>query len=529
MTAVVAGPGDAGARPERLHHLLLRAAARRPAAPAVGDAGGVWTYRELADAALSTAAWLTRSGVTPGDRVAVHDRGGRRFAAVLFGCAAAGATLVPLSPDLRPFQLAPLLADAGPALVLTGTALPEGDLPGGLTSAAVHPLDGLPGPPADSSAGAPSGPPAGPPGPDCAPALLLYTSGTTAVPKAVVCPHEQVLFATRAIARRVVYRPDDVVLCRLPWSFDYGLYQLLLCVLATATVVVADSRHDSGLLAEIRRAGATVVPIVPALGTMLTRLATRDRRPTAVRLFTNTGEALSAATAAGLRQRFPGARVQLMYGTTECKRISVLEPDGDRIRPGSVGRPLDGTRVAIRGPGGRRLPPGRRGEIVVAGPHVMAGYWRAPALTARTFVPDRDTGEVWLRTGDQGWLDSAGHLYLVGRLDHRYKQRGTRVSAAEVEAAARDIDGVDDAAVAVPAAGRGAVLWVAATLTGDEVLRRMRERLEPAKVPPVCHVLDRLPRTGNGKVDRRALATLIDIAAENPGCYNSAHPSDGGR
>lgn len=255
------------------------------------------------------------------------------------------------------------------------------------------------------------------------------------------------------------------------------------------------------------------MPVVPSLASMLTTLAERDPAPTSVRLFTNTGAALPQATIDGLHNRFPGARVARMFGTTECKRISIMRPESELDRPASVGLPLPGTEVVILDDEGRPRPPGQTGEIVVRGPHVMAGYWRAPEITARTFRRDEHTGQVWLHTGDYGHTDDDGYLYFEGRRDDMFKHKGARVSTLEIEAAAMDIPGVRGAVVAPPADGGELEICVAAELAPHIVLRELAARLEAAKVPAVCHVVDEIPLTLNGKNERRKPSELVKGAA----------------
>src|SRR6266568_911755 len=258
---------------------------------------------------------------------------------------------------------------------------------------------------------------------------------------------------------------------------------MLLCAIAGATLVLADDTVNAMLVADIRRHGATVVPVVPALAEMLVRLAARDPKPSDVRLFTNTGETLPPALIARLRERFPGAGVQLMFGLTECKRVSILDVDGDLAKPGSVGTPLDGTEVRIVDDVGRAAETGVLGEIVVTGPHVMAGYWHAPELTERLFRVER--GGSSLYTGDIGHLDADGHLYFHGRRDHIFKQRGMRTSVAEIEAATRDIPGVAAAVVVPPVDGRDAFVCVVTELAVAQVRAGLRDRLDPSKLPAV--------------------------------------------
>jgi len=493
----------------KLLHDVLDAAA--PGQPAVRHGGVTWTYGELRDRSLGLASWLASLGVGWGDRVVVQAANHPQSAALLYATSRLGAAFTHLHPSAQPYQLRHVLADCDPALVIADQEC----LATVRASAAgcVYGLDELPADPISGAALA--GAPARPSDPAC----LIYTSGSTAMPKAVVAPHAQMLFAARAIQERLRYRQDDAVFCALPLSFDYGLYQILLCGLAQAELVLSGA-GDAGpaLLATLVRERISVAPLVPAMAGTLARLLDRPRgeqpQPgSRLRLVTTTGASMPAATLRRLRAGLPGLRAQVMFGLTECKRVSIMEPDGDLARPGSCGRPLDRTDAWAVDAGGRRLPPGETGELVVSGPHVMAGYWRAPALTESRFAVGPD-GTRHLRTGDMCSFDSDGYLYFAGRIDETYKSRGLRVSAAEVEAAALDVPGVTAAAVVPPSDG-----WPAALLavTGDVappcVLKELATRLEDFKVPAACHVLTTMPLTTHGKTDKKAVAARLREAS----------------
>jgi acyl-CoA synthetase (AMP-forming)/AMP-acid ligase II len=470
--------------------LLVGAAARTPDAFAVRDAGGVWTYRELAGYAARFAGWLLARGVRPGDRVLSALPPSRLAVAVLFGSSAAGAVLVPVHPGIGDLQVAALLADAEPAVVLGVADESIVDVEAWWSEVLATPALPTPVPRTGDDL-----------------ALLVYTSGSTAAPKGVMCPRGQVAFAVDAIARRLAYRADDRVFCRLPLAFDYGLYQALLCAEAGAELQLPPQSGDAGLVRMLHDWRSTVVPLVPSLGAMLVRLASRDtRRLCDVRLLTNTGERLDPQLIARLRGCFPEASVHLMFGVTECKRISILEADGDLERSGSVGRPLDGTEVLVVDEDGRPVPHGDVGEFLVRGPHVTAGYWRAPDLTRLRFRrgPDGTT----LHTGDFGYRDADGYLYFVGRRDDLFKRHGVRMSVTEIEAATADVEGVRAAALVRPDEEADMTVFVVGQVDGAEVLAQLRRRLEPAKVPARCVVVPALPLTPNGKVDRPRLATL---------------------
>lgn len=483
-----------------LHDVLDRPAALAPRAPALTQGTRTWSYRELRDLSLAYALWLARQGVGPGDRVLIVAPHAAESVALVFAASRLGAVFAVLSDQIRPYLLEHVLHDSEPRLVL-GTTEAAAHAQG-LADVPVHDLDDLPA----AVAGVP---PAAPPCRSTDPVAFIYTSGSTAMPKAVVSPHRQVLFATRAIQSRLRYRPDDTVWCCMPLSFDYGLYQIFLACVSGAHLVLGDAL-DAGppLLSELREHRATVLPVVPSLAATLTRLVARSRRPPAqLRMITNTGAALSPAASARLRELVPGLAVVHMFGLTECKRVSIAEPDVDLTRPGSVGPPLPGTEAYVVDPGGARLPPGETGELVVRGPHVMAGYWRAPELTAARFRPDGSGGTL-LYTGDQCRLDADGHLYFVGRTDDIYKQNGFRVSAVEVEAAAMDIPEVELAAVLPPDGDEGARLLVTGAIGRTELATELAARLEEYKVPPHLAVVDTFPLSVNGKVDKRRLGQM---------------------
>lgn len=495
-----------------IHDFLDQSAAGYPESPAVRDSSGTLTYHELDTISHAVDHWLEQQGVGPGARVVVQAPTDRRLAALFFGVSRRGAIFVPLNPAMKDFHLRSVLENADPALVLAESAGGRPDAVRALTEAPVHGFDavwaeitGLASQGARAAVTKEIDP--------ADPAALVYTSGSTAAPKAVICPHAQVCFATVALVEALGYRQDDVVFCRFPMSWDYGLYKLLMTCAVGAEIVFADASADLRLVDHLRRTGATVVPIVPSLANMIIASAQRRGEPTTgVRLFTNTGAALPAATIEALRAHFPGARVVRQFGQTECKRISVMPPEEDRERPDSVGLPLAGTSVQILGPDGEPVPTGTTGEIVVTGPHVMPGYWRNPEMTAKTFRRDPRTGEVRLHTGDYGHLDEDGYLYFDGRRDDMFKRKGIRMSTVEIEAAALDIPGVRAAAALPPDGDHDLAIYVepadGAELEPHTVLRELAARLEPAKVPATCQVVAELPQSAHGKYARDQLRRL---------------------
>lgn len=486
--------------PTLLHDILDAQARRAPERVAIRSGDVQWTYDQLRRLSLAYAQWLRRHHVGRGDRVLILAPHALETVATVYAASRLGAIYVVVGDELRPYVLAHILADCEPRLVLV-----DRDAAGmvkQLGAECVHRFDEIPAATSAAWAGA-----------SCLsvdPVSLIYTSGSTAMPKAVVSTHRQVLFAAEAIHAQLRYRRDDVVFCCLPLSFDYGLYQIFLACLAGAQLVLGEG-SDGGppLLRRLSEHAVTVLPLVPSLAAILVLLVSRSGAPPAsLRLVTNTGAALPDQVVDRLHTLVPGVAVVAMFGLTECKRVSIMQPEERLGRPGSVGRPLPDTEVFVVDDDGRRLPAGEVGELVVRGPHVMAGYWRAPELTAAKFRRDQ-LGDTLLFTGDYGRLDADGYLYFVGRRDELYKQGGFRISAVEVEAAAMDIRGVELAAVLPPTDDRGAVLVVSGQLTETAVVTELAQRLEQARLPSECHVMHALPLRPNGKVDKRALAASL--------------------
>jgi acyl-CoA synthetase (AMP-forming)/AMP-acid ligase II len=489
-----------------VHSLLDAAAAEAPGRYAVRDATGLWTYAQLADRAYAFATWLQDHGLGHGDRIVVQSPTRRELVAMFYGAARAGVIFVPLNKGMKAFHLASVVRDAAPSIVIATPELAANLLE--IDAAPVHDFDDTWAEVLDIARK-----PAVPITTVVEPtdlAALIYTSGSTARPKAVMAPHAQITFASRAIQAEMDYRPDDVVFCRFPLSWDYGLYKVLLCALGRSEIVLADGESDLVMLRRMRETGTTVVPIVPSLATMITLLAKRSDDPMPpVRLITNTGAALPAATIEALRETFPGVRVVRQYGQTECKRITVMPPEEELDRPDSVGRPFGGTTVRILDADGVEQPAGQVGEIVVEGPHVMPGYWQLPELSERTFRRT-PAGDLRLHTGDYGSLDADGYLYFEGRRDDMFKRRGIRMSTTEIEAAAMDIAGVRAAAAVPPGNGYDLTLFVESELAAKVVIKELATRLEPAKVPATCRVLETFPLTLHGKNARQALTEMLE-------------------
>ncbi|MDQ0583211.1 class I adenylate-forming enzyme family protein [Streptomyces rishiriensis] len=492
--------------------LFEQARAERPDHLAVVDGDGGLTYAELGTHVDRAAGWLRAQGVAPGQRV-VHAGGNdRTFLALFHATLRIGAVFVPVHPDLTDPQIGGIVEDCSAALAICSPGAGER---AGRTVPVERARQEIRDAPADGSTARV---------PDDGVAMLIYTSGTTGRPKGVVCPHRQMIAAVEAVGACLGYTADDVVLCRLPLSFDYGLYQALLCARTGGTLVLAERGGDRGLLRTIEEHGVTVVPLVPSLAQILALLQSRLRRPTGVRLFTNTGARPGRAVMAELLDVFPGSAFASMYGMTECKRISILDPAEYAAHPDSVGWPIPGDRVRIVDGDKRELGPREVGEIVVGGATVMAGYWGVPLEAQNRYVRGAD-GALELHTGDQGYLDEDGRLYFVGRDDDMIKRRGIRLGLTEIEDAAERIPGVISAVALRPETEDAPLrLAVQTSLTPEEVRDRLRLRLDRARLPDRIVPIDAVPLTANGKPDRRAAELLVGADEPRPAGQTTRQP-----
>jgi long-chain acyl-CoA synthetase len=473
----------------------LRArAAATPAHEAVVAGDARMSYAQLDAAADRAAAALAAAGVRRGDRVLIVLPNRIEAAVAIYGVLRAGAAISPLNPTIKADKLAYVAADSGAAaIVATGPTLAVAAGAGPVLDAAELAADGpVPSPPLDVDL-----------------AGVIYTSGSTGQPKGVTLTHRNMTFAADSIIEYLALRACDRVLCTAPLSFDYGLYQLLMCVRVGATLVLEHGFAFPGRIVQLlERERITGLPGVPTLFHVLTGLrGLAERELPDLRFLTNTGQALPEAAIAALRRTFPRAALFSMYGLTECKRVSYLPPEELDARPTSVGRAIPGTEAWVD------APAGEVGELLVRGGHVMQGYWNDPVATAERLRPGRRPWERVLATGDLFRADDEGYLYFVGRRDDLIKSRGEKVAPREVEEVLHSAAGVAEAAVVgVPDALLGeAVLAHVSAQPGarlePEALRRFcAERLESHMVPARIVVHDALPRTANGKVDRRALA-----------------------
>jgi amino acid adenylation domain-containing protein len=491
-----------------------------------------FTYRELDLAANRLARALCWAGVQRGDRVAILLENSAEAVIAIFGTLKAGGAVMALHPSTTPERLSLLLRDATPAAMITDSrhgaeaadalgAAPSlrclvwadnqpTPVAGALCSICwrdltTYPAERLPCTAIDRDL-----------------ASLIYTSGSTGQPKGVMLTHANTVAVETSIATYLENTADDVLLNTLPLAHGYGLSQILTAFYVGARVVLERSfafpARVVSLLEAERVTGFAGVPTAYAL--LLRYPDLLRRHLPALRYLTNAAAALPTNHLTQIRAVFPHARFFSMYGQTECRRISYLPPEELDRRPSSVGIAIPSTEASVVDADGRQLGPGVVGELVVRGPHVALGYWRAPELTARTFRAGTLPGETVLHTGDLFQTDEDGFLYFVARKDDVIKTRGEKVSPCEVEAALCQLGAVAEAAVVgVPDPVLGqAVLAVVAPRAGVQLTERQvrahcARLLADYMVPKYVALRAELPHTDNGKVDRLRLSAEFAACA----------------
>lgn len=481
-----------------LHGHFLAAAASRADAPAVIDEHRTRTHAETADEARRIAGALAAAGVGPGDTVVLDlPKGGDQVVAAL-GVLTAGAAYVPIAPAQPQARRDRIVRVARPAAVLT-------DRPEHWAGAEFAVLD-----PAAARAAEPAGPV--PVDPESL-AYVLFTSGSTGLPKGVEVPHRAAVATLTDLVGRYELGAGDRTLQVSSLEFDLSVFDIF-APLAAGGAVVVPGDDDAGTRADtwarlLRERSVTVLNCVPSILGMLLDLAPL---PPALRVIVMGGDKVDVSLLHRVAAQLPDCRVAGLGGTTETAIHSTVceapdVPAGAAFVP--YGVPLDGVRCRSVDATGRDRPDLVPGELWIGGAGVAAGYRADPERTADRFV-ERD-GVRWYRTGDLVRYLPGGFLDFLGRADHLVKIRGYRVELGEVEAGLLGLDGVT-----------GAVAWsdgreLRAAVTGhvaepgiseSGILEALPKVLPAHMIPRTVTVLDALPLTANGKYDRARIREI---------------------
>jgi L-proline---[L-prolyl-carrier protein] ligase len=492
----------------RLERLIADSAERHPERPAIHDEAGELSYRDLDALANRAARGLMELGVRRGDRVAVWLNKSTQAVAAMQGALRLGAAYVPVDPMSPPLRAATIMRDCRIRALVAPGARARSVLDEDLAGVRLLATDEGPADMAWSDLEQFDGPRPPTVGGDDDLAYILYTSGSTGVPKGVCISHRNAIAFVDWAAREVEARPTDRFSNHAPFHFDLSVFDLYAAFSCGGRVAIVPEQHayvPRALVDFVVDERITVFYAVPsALILMVDRGELLAQRGLALRAVVFAGEPYPIKQLRRLRQGLSGVRMFNWYGPTEtnvCTGYEVREIPPDRDIPVPIGRAASGDRVWAVKDDGSEAGVGEEGELVVSGPTVSLGYWGRPSH-----------GEEPYRTGDVVRLGSDGEYVYIGRRDHMVKIRGNRVELGEIEAALLTHPDVAEAAVAAVGSGIEARL-VAFLVASDElplleVKRHCAERLPRHMIVDAAIFLDRLPRTRNGKLDRLALQRM---------------------
>ena len=369
--------------------------------PILTDTHRTCTYAQLHQKVLELSGQLQRHGGRRGQRAVIINGNTLETVFAILACIWSGLCFIIVPRDAEEAHIRYVCSDAQPALLLDTRMNSEVEIKAtGLESDGEELV------------------------------YILYTSGSSGVPKGVMAPEAQVLFCMDAINDRLGNGPEDAILCCLPLSFDYGLYQLFFAFRFRSRLVLQSGDVPQQIPQLLVKEHITAFPAMPALLAMLLRTGLMQRVAPLLRLryVSSTGDDFPPTLIRQLKALLPQTEIIPMYGQTECKRISIM-PFGhlDKVLTGSCGLPLRGTAVWLDKPDETGV-----GELIVSGPHVMAGYLHTDADSSAYFFQHPQRGRC-LRTGDLFRIDDEGYLYFYARKRRILKIHGRRIGNVELE------------------------------------------------------------------------------------------------
>ena len=490
--------------------MLSETAHSSPDRPAAMFTGGQLTYRQLDQASDRLAGSLAAIGIAPGDRVALQLPNIPQFLISYFGILKAGGIVVPLNVMLKAPEVAFHLGDSGARILITWEGI-LGEAAKGAEAAGLDQIYAV------GHAGAS--------GPAIAferllevavpnfeivsrqpmdTAVIVYTSGTTGRPKGAELTHMQLYMNADIPGRLFDVQPDDIVTTMLPLFHVFGLSSILnVCVRFGCAMSLVPRFTPEAVLTAIQRDRATIFEGVPTMfADVLSYPDLDDYDLSSLRIAISGGASIPSPLLDAFEQRF-GLVILEGYGLTETASTTTFNISTDERRVYSVGKPIWGTQTQVWHDHRRPLPPGPEsvGEVVTRGMHVMKGYWNNPEATAAAFTGD------WLHTGDLGYFDQDGFLFIVSRKKELIIRGGYNVYPTEIENVLHAHPAVAEAAVVgVPDERLGQEVMAvvitrpAAILAEAELQFYLRERLAAYKIPRIFEFWSELPKNTLGKI-----------------------------
>jgi len=522
-------PDDrASRRAVLVHDCLRRSAQRDPDAVALIAGSERFTYHDLDRLSNQAANVMVEAGVGHGDRVLIAVENGPDFIACYFGAMKAGAVAVPVAGGPRNDRLRHVVHDCQPKVcVLDGVTAAREAADGGLTGVSLV-LVGRGTVPAAANvrslsasltAAASSAPPER--AIDRQLAAIIYTSGSTGEPRGVMLTHRNIVANTESIAAYLQLDARDRGMCVLPFHYVYGLSQLHTHLAVGGSLVIENRFVFPNVVLETMReqrvTGFAGVPSTFAL--LLHRSSLKDMTFPDLRYVTQAGGHMAPSRIRQWLDEGPKVPFYVMYGATEASaRLTYLPPQDLERKLGSIGKAIPGVEIVIVDDDGREIADGQPGELVARGANISCGYWNDPVASQERFT------SIGYRTGDIGYKDEDGFLFLVGRRHDMIKVGANRIGSAEVENVLhQQPDVVEAAVIGVPHELLGEVpvafvsLRPGAVPAREPLLAFCRARLAPYKVPVAVFFRPELPKTSVGKIDKvtlRALALRMSLQGQ---------------
>jgi acyl-CoA ligase (AMP-forming) (exosortase A-associated) len=514
-----------------VHHLLANSAKNTPSYIALVHKKDNWTYQQINDFVNRQAKAFLGIHLMPQQRVAIYLPKQAETVTSFLAVSLAGGVFVPVNPVLKASQVVHILNDCNVQILITSKTrlhslaaelqncpdlhtiiLVEDELPETISDLPLRLLgweDFLQHAKNQTF----------PTLIDTHMAAILYTSGSTGKPKGVVLSHRNIVAGAKSVAEYLSIRSIDRLLAVLPFSFDYGLNQLMTSMLTGASCVLLDYLLPKDVVTALVKHQITGLAAVPPLWAQLANIEWPNTINEHLRYMTNSGGKMPKAILNSIRQRSPKSQFFLMYGLTEAFRSSYLPPDQIEIRPNSMGKAIPNVELLVVRENGSLCAPHEPGELVHKGSLVAMGYWNDPQKTAERFKPAPDQlkelpiTEIAVWSGDQVTYDEEGYLYFVGRKDDMLKTSGYRISPTEIEEVIYASGLVKEAAaigIEHDTLGQTIIVVVSVenpkTFEQQHLLNICRTQLPNFMIPERIEILAELPKNPNGKIDRKVLS-----------------------
>lgn len=489
-------------------HDLITLSSRRGGEIAIEDGSRSIAFNELFQCSVELARDLKCAGVQKGDRVCIYLPHCIEYCISVFAISMADAVFVPLNDNLKTAQIE-FIAENCDAKLIIYASQTEKNIKQFDFKSSTYFLNDIEFP---SSRATMDSVESTAIGKDLA--AIIYTSGSTGKPKGVMLSHDNLIAGSRIVSSYLKLNCSDRVLSLLPFSFDYGLNQLLTCVQVGARLSLANFRLGDDITRLIENREITGLAGVPTIWSILAR-ATPSLKTTdfsSLRYITNTGGHFSRKIVDELRSCMPGTMIYLMYGLTEAFRSTYLPPEMIDLKPDSIGIAIPESEILVINDDGKLCGPDQIGVLVHRGPTVSMGYWNDWDATQKVlkqyqFSKNSFSHELVCVSGDYVKKDADGYLYFVGRKDALIKSAGFRISPEEVEDVINGIDGVQHSAVfGVKDEFLGqklcaAVVFDSSKIGLGEIKKKAGEILPSHMRLSVVKPIEFMPKLSNGKLD----------------------------